>query len=247
MVELLFFIFGTVVGSFLNLCISRLPKDLSIIYPKSHCPACGHNIRWFDNIPILSYILLKGRCRDCGVHIPLRYIIVETVTGSLFLYLYFLFGLKPVLFIWLFFFSVLILISFIDIETFLVPDSVVYPAILVGIALSLLIWNPIEHIAGLILGGGIIFLLVKISPIFLKKSGMGEGDIGISALIGIFLGWRLLLSSLIISSVLGIVLGGGILWIKRQWGSYIPYGPYLSAGALISFVFKDKIELLLGG
>ncbi|MBU1262699.1 prepilin peptidase [bacterium] len=242
MLETIFFLAGAIFGSFFNLCIYRLPRDISIITPGSFCPACGHKIRWYDNIPIISWILLFGRCRDCQELISIRYIIIEILTGLLFLFLSWFCGLNKELFIWLFFFSLLLLISVIDIETFFVLDRVVYPGIIVGVILSFFLWKPIEHIIGMLLGGGIIFLLVKLSPKLLGKKGMGEGDVGVALLLGIFLGWKLMLSTLLISSILGIAIGGTILLLTKRTGSYIPYVPYLAAGGFISWVLSQKIE-----
>jgi leader peptidase (prepilin peptidase)/N-methyltransferase len=242
MLETIFFVSGAIFGSFFNVCIYRLPKDISIITPGSFCPACGHRIRWYDNIPIISWALLFGRCRDCKEIISIRYIIIEILTGLLFLFLLQFCGLNKELFIWLFFFSLLLLISVIDIETFFVLDRVVYPGIIVGLVLAFLIWKPIEHIIGMFLGGGIIFLLVKVSPKLLGKEGMGEGDVEVALLLGIFLGWKLMLSTLLVSSILGVVIGGGILLFTRRIGSHIPYVPYLAAGGFISWVFSGKIE-----
>lgn len=233
---------GAIFGSFFNLCIYRLPRDISIVAPGSFCPNCGHKIRWYDNIPIISWTALFGRCRDCKEWITIRYIIIEILTGLLFLFLLKFCGLNRELFIWLFFFSLLLIISVIDIETFFVLDRVTYPGIIVGAVLSFLVWKPIEHIIGMLLGGGIIFLLVKLSPKLLGKEGMGEGDIEVAMLIGIFLGWKLMLSTLLISSIFGVVIGGGILLLTRRIGSHIPYVPYLAAGGFISWVFSQRIE-----
>ena len=239
MIETIFFVSGAIFGSFFNVCIYRLPQDISIITPGSFCPACGHKIRWYDNIPIISWIFLFGRCRDCKEWISIRYIIIEILTGSLFLFLLWSCGLNKELFIWLFFFSLLLVISVIDIETFFVLDKITYPGIIVG---AILFWKSIDHIIGMLLGGGIIFLLVKLSPKLLGKEGMGEGDIEVALLLGIFLGWKLILSTLLISSILGVAIGGGILLLTKRIGSHIPYVPYLAAGGFISWVFSQKIE-----
>jgi len=241
-----FFIIGAVFGSFFNLCIYRLPRDLSIVSPGSFCPKCSKPIKWYDNIPIVSFLLLKGRCRNCKEKIPPRYILVELLTGGIYLYLGNLYGLTYELFIWLFFFSLLILIAFIDLETFVVLDKVVYPGIAVGICLSIFLWRSYEHILGFIIGAGLIFLVAKLSFFILKMEGMGEGDIWIAGLIGLFLGFKLIISSLLISSIFGLLIGGSLILLgKKKRRDYIPYGTYLAFGALISFIFKAKINAIL--
>lgn len=218
---------------------------MSIIFPASFCPKCNLAIKWYDNIPILSFLALGGKCRNCKERIPIRYLLVEFLTGCIYFYLGSLYGAKPELLIWLFFFSLLILIAFIDLETFLVLDKVVYPGIAVGILLYIFLWRDLEHIFGLVFGGGLIFLVARLSPLILKMEGMGSGDIWIAGLIGLFLGFRLLISSLLISSIFAIIIGGFlILTGRKKRRDYIPYGPYLAFGAFISFVFKERISCL---
>jgi len=136
-----------------------------------------------------------------------------------------------------------LIIAFIDIETFFVLDKIVYPGIIAGIVLSLTIWETIDHILGFSLGIGLIGFIAKFSILFLKKEGMGEGDIWIAGLIGIFLGLKLTLSTLLVSSILGIIIGGGLIALgKKKREDYIPFGAYLSVGAFISFIFKSKID-----
>ncbi|MEW6007717.1 MAG: prepilin peptidase [bacterium] len=245
MFKAILFIIGAVFGSFFNVCIYRLPKDMSIVFPGSFCPKCNFAIKWYDNIPILSFFVLKGKCRHCKEKIPIRYLLVEFLTGCIFFYLGSLYGLTYKLLIWLFFFSLLILIAFIDLETFLVLDKVVYPGIAVGILLYIFLWRDFDHILGLFLGGSLIFLVAKISPLILKMEGMGSGDIWIAGLIGLFLGFKLIISSLLISSIFAIIIGGGlILTGRKKRRDYIPYGPYLAFGAFISFIFKNRIEAI---
>lgn len=247
MLKLFFFIFGAIWGSFFNVCIYRLPRGISIIWRGSFCPKCSNPIKWYDNIPILSFLILKGRCRNCNENIKLRYPLVELLTACMFLYLGGLYGLKPELLIWVFFFSLLILIAFIDLETFLVLDKVIYPGIGIGIILSIFLWRSFDNILGFLFGFFIIFLVAKGSKIFLKVEGMGDGDKWIAGLIGLFLGFKLLVSSLLISSICGITIGGLLILMgKKKRRDYIPYGPYLAFGSLVSFIFKEKIYSILG-
>lgn len=245
---LFFFVIGAIFGSFFNVCIHRLPKDISIISPRSFCIKCHFPIKWYDNIPILSFLILKGRCRDCKERIPIRYLLVELLTGGIFLYLGALYGLKPELLIWLFFFSLLILIAFIDLETFLVLDKLVYPGIGFGIILSIFFWTPFEHILGFIVGFFPIFLVAEGSKRIFKVEGMGDGDSWIAGLIGLFLGFKLVISSLLIASIFGVIIGGSLILLgKKKRRDYIPYGPYLAFGAFTSFVFKAKIDAFFSG
>lgn len=248
MLNSFFFILGAVFGSFFNVCIHRLPKNISIISPRSFCPKCNNPIKWHDNIPILSFVFLKGRCRNCKERIPIRYFLVELLTGGIFLYLGALYGLKPELLVWLFFFSILILIAFIDLETFLVPDDIIYLGIIVGNTLSICLWQPFDHILGFTVGFSFIFFVAKGSKLILKVEGMGDGDIWIAGLIGLFLGFKLVISSLLISSICGVIIGGSLILLgKKGRRDYIPYGPYLAFGAFTSFVFKAKIDTLFSG
>lgn len=246
MIGVFFFILGTLWGSFLNLCIYRLPKNISIIFPPSFCPLCSKAIKWYDNIPILSFLILKGRCRNCKEKIKIRYLFVELLTGFMFLYLGGLYGLRGELLIWLFFFSLLILIAFIDLETFLVLDRLIYPGIGLGIVLSIFLWKSYDNILSFLLGFSLIFLVGKGFKCLFKTEGMGDGDRWIVGLIGLFLGIKLLISSLLISSLGGILIGGFFITIgKKKRKDYIPYGPYLAFGAFISFAFKEKIYSML--
>ncbi len=262
---IVFFILGAVVGSFLNVCIHRLPRGESLIKPGSHCPKCGRHIRWFDNIPMLSYIFLKGRCRYCGGTISKRYFIVEFISSLLFLTLYMQFGLSINLLIYLVFTSSLVVMSFIDFEYRIIPDVLDCSGIVLGSLLSIL--HPAVHIrpqpwdrlftspaiasmadslSGIILGGGFLIVLGILGRAIFKKEAMGFGDVKLLAMIGAFLGWQMVLLTIFISALIGSIVG--IILKLKTSGSYIPYGPYLALGAIIAIFKGEKIILwYIGG
>ncbi|MFH0925817.1 MAG: prepilin peptidase [bacterium] len=235
---LFFFVFGSCIGSFLNVCIYRIPKKESLIYPPSHCPNCQQPIRFYDNIPIISYLFLLGRCRWCGERISLRYPLIELITAIAFLGLYLKFGLSIQLFPYLILFSGLITVSMIDLEYQIIPDRISLPGIVIGLLTSLIL--PItffESILGVLIGGG-IFIIV----IYLSKGGMGGGDIKLNAMIGAFLGWKMVLLTVFIGVFLGSIVGIVLLLLKiKGRKDPIPFGPFLSLGAVIAVFWGTQI------
>jgi leader peptidase (prepilin peptidase)/N-methyltransferase len=232
----LFFILGAVIGSFLNVVIYRLPKDESIIRPGSHCPNCGTPIRFYDNIPFLGYLMLKGRCRKCGSVISIRYLLVEMITALVFATFFHLFGLSIELPILLVFASVLIVISFIDFDYYIIPDIFSLGGIVLGIIVSF--GRPdftfLDSILGVILGGGILYVIAKSYEVIRKREGMGGGDIKLLGMIGAFCGWKGVVFSLVTGSLVGTIIGIPLMLIKRQDTKYaLPFGPFLSLGALV--------------
>ncbi len=251
------FIFGSIVGSFLNVCIYRLPREESIVFPGSHCPHCQKAISWFDNIPFLSYILLKGRCRYCRQPISFRYFIVELLTALLFFTLFLKFGFTWGLLIYLVFISALIIATFTDFDHLIIPDVISYPALLLGLILStaypsmqrtLSQWSQIStgpgegflaSLTGAVSGGLFLYLIGAIGKKIFKKEAMGGGDVKLLAMIGAFLGWQLVTLTIFISALSGSIVG---LIIKFKKGeSYIPYGPYLALGAVISLLWGREL------
>src|SRR5215470_5136518 len=194
------FVFGAAIGSFLNVCIVRIPKGQSITTPPSHCPNCQAPIRGYDNIPLLSYLCLRGRCRACSARISPRYFFVELLTGALTVVLFLRFGVMPAFLLYLVFVAALIVVSFIDLELQIIPDVISLPGIAVGLVASFLNtpW-PREHLAlppapldsalGILAGGGFLFLVAWLYERFTGVEGMGGGDIKLLAMIGAFLGW----------------------------------------------------------
>ena len=254
--KILVFIMGSVVGSFLNVCIYRLPKNESIIFPSSHCPHCKKNIEWYDNIPLVSFLLLGGKCRSCKARISFRYPIVEALTAVLLTLLFIGFGMAPKFFAYSVMTCGLIVATFVDFEIQEIPDEISVGGIVAGILLAFAfpsvlgqasrMHGLLSSFVGLIAGGGSIFLLGVFGKIAFKKEAMGGGDVKLMAMIGSFIGLKLVILTFFIAPFLGSV-PGIILWI-RKGSKTIPYGPFLSTAALVSIFFGNKIlGLLYGG
>ncbi len=234
--EILFFILGGMVGSFLNVCIYRIPRNRSIVRPGSGCPVCGKPIRFYDNIPFISYFVLRGRCRQCKTRISPRYVLVEWITGILFAILYYIYGLSVDLPVALVFVSVLIVISFIDLEFMVIPDILSLGGLLLGLAVSF--FRPdfgyLDSLLGILLGGGVLFGIAKSYELLRKREGMGGGDIKLLGMIGAFWGWKGVLFSLVAGSFAGVVVSLPLMLIKGEDTRYaVPFGPFLSFGAIL--------------
>jgi leader peptidase (prepilin peptidase)/N-methyltransferase len=229
------FILGAVIGSFLNVCIHRIPAGESIVHPPSRCPKCGAAIRWYQNVPIFSYLLLGGRCAGCGVRISPRYPMVEILTGLLFALVVYRFGLQPfVPVLWLFA-AALVVITFIDLDHQIIPDIISLPGIVVGFFCSFAIpwisWS--DSVIGILIGGGSLYLVAAGYEMLTKKEGMGGGDIKLLAMIGAFLGWKAILPIIFFSSLMGTLVGVPTMLIKKADRKLaIPFGPFLAAAAL---------------
>lgn len=237
--NILVFIFGAAVGSFLNVCIYRLPAKTSIVKPSSRCPNCGHPIRYRDNLPIISFILLGGKCRDCKSRISLRYPLVELITAALALILFIKFNLSLTFLVFFVFTAVLIVITFIDLDHQIIPDILTLPGIpLFFLAAVFIVKVPwLEALIGLLVGGGVLFIIAFVYELISKREGMGGGDIKLLAMIGGFLGWKSLVFILLFSSLTGAIIGIAVMTIKKQDMKYaIPFGPFLSAAA-IAYIF----------
>jgi leader peptidase (prepilin peptidase)/N-methyltransferase len=244
-IQILIFVVGALMGSFFNVCIHRLPINESIIIPYSHCPNCKAKIKIWENIPIISYIILRGRCRYCSIKISKRYLIVEILTPILFLLLWHTFGFSIDFAIYILFISTLIIITFIDLEHQLILNILTYPMIIIGLLINYFKGVFINALIAGIIGGGIIFLIVIISPLIFKKEGMGAGDFKLAGVIGIFLAnWKYTLISLFLASFLGSLVGLGLILLgKKKFGEYIPFGPYLACGAaIVLFWGRDIIN-----
>ena len=240
------FLFGLVLGSFLNVCIHRIPEGISIVRPASSCPSCGETIRFYDNIPLLSYALLLGRCRRCGSPISMRYPLVELGTGLLSLALMGRFGPSGTYALALVFVSCLVVVSLIDLKHQVIPDVISLPGILVGIAASFTPWGMVswtDAAFGAAGGGGFLLAVAWIFQRLTGKEGMGLGDVKLLAMIGAWMGWRALPFVILLSSLAGILIGGTALVLtKRGLRVRIPFGPFLSLGALLVFFFGPRIQ-----
>jgi leader peptidase (prepilin peptidase)/N-methyltransferase len=233
------FLFGTAVGSFLNVCIYRLPGSLSIIRPRSMCPSCKTQIAFYDNIPILSYLWLRGRCRRCGATISLRYPVVETTAGLFAVALFTRHGVAPEGFILYAFVAALLVVTFIDLDHQIIPDVITYPGILVGFLSSFVVDHITykESLMGILLGGGSLFLVASVYYLLTRKEGMGGGDIKLLAMVGAFLGWKAVIFTIFVGSAIGTVVGVAVA-LRTHGGRKmaVPFGPFLSLGALL-FLF----------
>ncbi len=237
-------IFGALVGSFLNVCILRLPKEESIVWPGSHCPQCKKPIKFYDNIPLMSYFLLRGKCRYCKGSISLQYPLVEGITALSSLFLVMKFGPSLSFFIYFIFVAALIVITVIDLYHQIIPDLISLPGIAVGLLLSLI--NPyitfFNSLIGILLGGGSLFLVATLYQWFFKREGMGGGDVKLLAMIGAFLGWKAVILTILLSSLVGSIIGVTIMFLKGKDFKYaIPFGPFLSLGAAISLFYGYDI------
>ena len=229
------FVFGTIIGSFSNVCIYRIPLKQSVITPSSFCPSCMSPIKFYHNIPILSYIYLKGSCPSCHTRIPFRYPLVELLTGLIYIALYMKFGLSLGFFVFILLCTALVIIAFIDLENRIIPDKITLPGIVVGLLLSFFTISFVNSLLGLFVGGGIFFLIA-----FIKRGGMGGGDIKLMAMIGSFLGWQGSLMTILIGSIAGSIIGI-ILLLKKRKGikDIIPFGPFLAFGG-ISYILLGE-------
>jgi len=227
--------FGLIVGSFLNVVICRLPHGASVMWPASHCTSCDRALSWFENVPIVSWLVLRGRCRTCDARISAQYPIVEAVTAALFLAGYYAFGLTPLLAVRLAFACAMIVLFAIDFEHQILPNEITLSGIVVGFVLSLFMppgWK--SSLIGLLAGGLFPFLVAEIYLRVRGREGMGMGDFKMLAMVGAFLGWPLVWITLIVACVLGIVIGGGALMISRRGlGTRIPFGTFIAVAALL--------------
>lgn len=236
-------------GSFLNVCIWRLPKAESIISPGSRCPYCNNKIRWHDNIPLISYILLRGRCRDCNAKISFKYFFVELLTAVMFLFLFSYYGLSTRFFISNLFFSLLFIATFVDIKYRIIPDEVSLGGIILGLVLSFIfpqIQNQTHNLQGLFYsligafsGALITYSTGLLGAAIFRKEAMGFGDVKLMGAVGAFLGWKLTLLSFFIAPFFGSIYG--ILVLLRKKSHLIPYGPFLSLGAVIALLYGERI------
>lgn len=248
--EILFlFVMGMIVGSFLNVCIYRLQRDESIVTPGSHCPNCKHPIPWHDNIPVISYLVLLGKCRFCKKAISPRYVLVEILTGLLFAALFLALGATPKLLSCLILVSGLVVVTFIDFDTQTIPDHITFSGIALGPILAVLFPSVMgeasrmmalfSSLGGAVLGGAMIFLIAQVGKLIFKKEAMGDGDIFLLAMIGAFLGWKLVILTFFVAPMFGAVVG--IILKYTRGDETMPYGPYLSMGALVSIFFGSRI------
>lgn len=235
------FLVGLAVGSFLNVCVYRLPRNRSIVSPPSACPACGHRIRWRDNIPVLGWLLLRGKCRDCGAPISIRYPVVELGTAILFLVVWRAFPHDWTIVFPLYYAATLLAITLTDFDLQLIPDSLTLPGIPLG-----LLWHGWiggdfrDALLGMIVGGGSLWLIAELYLRIRKREGMGGGDVKLAAMMGAFLGWKAVLAVLFASSLAGGLFGTALILFRGGKGTApIPFGVFLAPIGFLALFYGD--------
>jgi leader peptidase (prepilin peptidase)/N-methyltransferase len=236
---------GLALGSFLNVCIYRIPLKKSLLFPNSFCPKCGTKIRYRDNIPILSFILLGGKCRTCKEKISWQYPLVEFITPVLLTLAYWRFGLtwnfaaKSILIL------VLLSVFFIDLKHRIIPDVLTLPGIILGFLLSFLVKSPtfLQSLLGIVVGGGMFYLAAILGDLLFKKESMGGGDIKLAMMLGAFLGWQKIILVLLLAAVLGSIIGGLAMLFPGEVKKTraVPFGPFLAIGAFIAIILGDSL------
>lgn len=238
------FVFGAAIGSFLNVCIHRLPRHKSVVWPGSHCPACNHSIAAYDNIPVLSYLWLKGRCRACRARISLRYPIIELANGTGYTLILWHFGPGGPALVYALLFSALLVITCIDLSHQIIPNVITLPGIALGLlcAATILPVGLLDSVLGTVLGYGIPWGLANAYLLLRGRQGMGLGDAKLLAMIGAFLGWKPVLLTVMVGAAVGSVVGLVLIALKRvRRDQYLPFGPFLALGAIVSLFFHSVV------
>jgi leader peptidase (prepilin peptidase)/N-methyltransferase len=241
---------GLIIGSFLNVCIHRLPKGESLVYPGSRCPACLTPIRPWENIPLVSFILLGGRCRTCRHPISWRYPLVEALTSVLFVLAVQRFGVTLETAFLLVFLCGLVVASFIDLDCYIIPNAVTLPGIPLGLLAGILVGEPpfLDRLIGTLAGAGFLYLVLFYGGVFYGQDAMGEGDLNLIALVGAFLGWRAVVLTILVACLVGSAVGIALILTRRlDRRQHIPFGPFLSLGAVVALFWgKQLITWYLG-
>jgi leader peptidase (prepilin peptidase) / N-methyltransferase len=234
---------GLIIGSFLNVCAHRLPRGASIVSPPSRCTTCGRLLSWYDNVPVLSYAVLGGKCRSCRAPISIMYPLVEIITAAVFVVGYWRYGLTPLLAIRLLFACAMIVLFVIDLQHRILPNRITIPGIVAGFVFSLFAepgW--IASLLGIAVGGGVLLAVAEVYYRIRHEEGLGMGDVKMLAMIGAFLGWKLVLLTLLLASFLGSLVGVAILIVRRESLKYaLPFGTFLAAAALVAAVGGDEL------
>jgi leader peptidase (prepilin peptidase) / N-methyltransferase len=241
--EVFLLFLGLAVGSFLNVCIHRLPLKLSVIHPGSRCPSCGYELRWYDNLPILSYVLLRGRCRSCGKGISLQYPVIEVITAVVFLAHWYAFGPTALLAARLVFGCALIVLFMIDLEHQILPDVITLPGIVTGLVLSVALPpGPLMSLLGLLLGGGLLWAIAELWYRLRHVEAMGFGDVKMLAMIGAWLGVKMVVMTFVLSSMMGGLVGVVLIASRRaDMATKVPYGTMLAVAALIASLYGGPL------
>ena len=248
-----FFLFGSIFGSFSNVCIYRLPNNKAISKGRSFCSSCKEEIRWFDNIPLISFIILRGKCRNCNAKISFQYFLVELIAGLSFVFIYYLFGISITSVLLAILSIFFIIIFFIDLKHYIIPNELTFPLMAIGFLKSFdpnlnqtIFPNYINSLIGGLVGYSIIWLIIFIYKKIRNKEGMGLGDAKLLAVIGFWFGWLSIPFTIFISSVVALILLiPSILKKSRGMASQIPFGPYIIIGCIIYISFENQINNIL--
>lgn len=239
------FMFGLCVGSFMNVCIYRLPTSTSIADPpRSMCPSCSSLIKFYDNIPVFSYLWLKGRCRYCNAPISFRYLVVEVLSGIAALSVLFRFGLTLESLVYFIFIASLLVITFIDIDHRIIPNIITLPGIPIGLVASFALPKVtlLSSVLGLLAGGGSLWGVAWAYHRITGKDGMGGGDIKLLAMIGTIVGWQGVIFTIFVSSAVGTIIGITVMLVKGKNMKFaVPFGPFLAIGAMAYIFFGERI------
>ena len=244
-IDLVFIVlFGLMWGSFLNVVIYRLPEGKSLVRPRSSCPQCGAFIKPYDNVPVLSFLWLGGRCRSCRKRIPVRYPLVELLTVGVLILLYQTFGLTLHFFACALFASALLVLGFIDFSHQVLPDSITLPGLVLALAYSFfrpdLAWT--QALLGAAVGGGMILLIIGLYYVVRRREGMGLGDVTMMLLVGAFLGWRLAVLTLILAALSGALVGILLILFKKKGLQHaLPFGSFLAPAAFVSLLWGERL------
>ncbi len=244
LIEIFIFIFGLCIGSFLNVCIYRLPASQSIAHPRSKCPECGTLIAFYDNIPLFSFLWLKGRCRHCGMTIGLRYPTVELLGGLFALATYLKFDLNVEALIYFAFIACLLVVTFIDLDHRIIPDVITLPGIPISFAAGFALPDMTYPAAllGILVGGGSLFLVAWVYSLITKKEGMGGGDIKLLAMMGALIGWQGVVFTIFVSSLVGTLSGLAVMLQSRKGMKLaVPFGPFLAIGGITYIFFGTRL------
>tara|TARA_B100000214_G_scaffold341511_1_gene288656 strand:+ start:740 stop:1504 length:765 start_codon:yes stop_codon:yes gene_type:complete len=247
------FILGSIWGSFCNVCIYRLPLEINVIKGRSFCPSCKNQIKWFDNIPFFSFIILKGKCRNCNSKINLQYFIVEFISALSFLFIYYLYGISITTLLLITLSIFFIIIFFIDLKHFIIPNELTFPLMFIGFVKSFdpnlnqsLFPNYINSLIGGLFGYSIIWSIIFFYKNLRKKEGMGLGDAKLFAVIGFWFGWFSIPFTIFISSLVALIYSIPSLIKKtRDMSTQIPFGPFIIIGCLIYVTFANEIKNFL--
>ncbi len=263
-------VLGLLIGSFLNVVIHRMPlmmergwrmesaellgvtiaptPEITLSAPRSRCPSCGHQIRWFENIPVVSYLALRGKCSACKAPISLRYPAIEILTALLFAACGMRFGAQPTVLLWCGFAATLVALAFIDLDTSFLPDDLTLPLIWAGIVAAALGWIPVTltaSVAGAVIGYLSLWFVFHAYRLIRGKEGMGAGDFKLLAALGAWMGWQAIPSIILLSSAVGAIVGISLIVFRRHDREVpIPFGPYLAGGGVAALFFGEQLARL---